>query len=162
MAEQINQTNQEFQEVVLKINRCATVVKGGRRFSFAALVVIGNGTGTVGWGYGKAREVPVAIEKAIRAAKKQLVRVSIVGKTIPHEVKGIFGAAKVVILPAAPGTGLIAGTVVRSVLRSAGVENVLTKSFGTNNPINLVKATFDAISQLRTREEVASLRGVQL
>jgi len=144
------------------INRTAKVMKGGRRFHFSALVVSGNREGLAGYGFAKANDVPSAVDKATRAARKNLMRVKIVGDTIPHPVTGRFGAAKVVLIPAVPGTGIIAGAAVRAVVEVAGIKNLLTKSFGRNNPINLVKATFDALSRLRTREEAAALRGVKI
>ncbi|QDU39859.1 30S ribosomal protein S5 [Maioricimonas rarisocia] len=149
-------------EKVIQIRRCACVVKGGRRFSFAALVVVGDENGRVGWGYGKATEVPASVDKATKQANRRMVNVSLDGTTIPHQVKGRFGAARVLLMPASPGTGIIAGAAVRSVVESLGVKDILTKSYGSNNPVNLVKATFDALNQLRTRDEVARLRGVEL
>ena len=149
-------------ERVIQIRRCACVVKGGRRFSFTALVVVGDGRGRVGWGYGKAAEVPQAVEKATKAANRSLVPVSIVESTIPHRVIGRYRASRVLLLPARPGTGIIAGEAVRSVVESAGIHNILTKCFGSTNPINMVKATFNAFEQLRTREVVQRLRGVNL
>lgn len=149
-------------EKVVQIRRCACVVKGGRRFSFTSMVVVGDGNGRVGWGYGKAVEVPAAVEKATKAANRSLVRVPIVETTIPHQVVGRFRSSKVLLLPARPGTGIIAGDAVRAVVESAGYTDILTKSMGSNNPINLVKATFDALAQLRTRDMVARLRGVEL
>jgi small subunit ribosomal protein S5 len=147
---------------VVKIRRCSAVVKGGRRFSFTALVVVGNGKGRAGWGYGKATEVPPSVDKAVKAASRDLVDISLEGSSIPHEVHGRFGAAKVVLIPARPGTGVIAGAAVRAVCDAAGIHDILTKSFGSNNPTNLVKATFDALAQLRTRNEVERHRGVSL
>ena len=147
---------------VIKIKRCAAVVKGGRRFSFAALVVVGDGKSRVGWGYGKANEVPPSVEKAIKEASRSLIEVAKDGDTIPHEVKGRFGAAKVVLVPAGPGTGVIAGAAVRAVCESAGIHDILTKSFGSNNPVTLVKATIEALKQLRTTNEIERLRGVTL
>ena len=144
------------------INRTAKVMKGGRRFHFSALVVSGNRDGVVGYGFAKANDVPSAVEKATRAAHRSLIRVKVVDETIPHEVKGRFGGAKVVLVPAVSGTGIISGEAVRAVVELAGVRNLLSKSFGTSNPINLVKATFDAITNVRTREEAAELRGVSL
>ena len=150
-------------ERTVKIKRCAAVVKGGRRFSFAAMVVVGTGNGKVGCGYGKANEVPPSVEKATKQATRSMIDVPIVeGGTIPHEVKGRFGAAKVVLLPAGPGTGIIAGSAVRAVCEAVGMKNILTKSFGSNNPVTLVKATINALSQLRTKEDIQRLRGVEL
>lgn len=151
-----------FAETVVKIRRCAAVVKGGRRFSFNALVVVGDRQGRVGWGYGKANEVPPAVEKAVKDGQRKMRRVSLKGTTIPHRVTGKYGAAQVVLLPAAPGTGVIAGASVRAVVEAAGIQNILTKSFGSSNPINLVKATLNALEHLRTAEEVQRLRGVPL
>lgn len=152
----------ESPESTIQIRRCACVVKGGRRFSYAALVVSGDRRGRVGYGYGKAVEVPLAIEKATKAANRSMEGYSIVGGTIPHDVIGTFRASKILLLPAKPGTGIIAGACVRQVLESVGVTDILTKSFGSNNPLNLVKATFDALSRLQTKEQVALLRGVSL
>ena len=149
-------------ERVLKIKRCAAVVKGGRRFSFAALVVVGDGKGRVGYGYGKANEVPPSVQKAQKQANRDIVDVPLVEGSIPHQVIGRYGAAKVVLVPANPGTGIIAGPAVRAVCEAAGIKDILTKSFSSNNPSVLVKATFDALQQLRTREDVARLRGVTL
>lgn len=149
-------------ERVLKIKRCAAVVKGGRRFSFAALVVVGDGRGRAGFGYGKANEVPPSVQKAQKQANREMVSVPIVDGTIPHKVIGTYGAAKVVLLPASPGTGIIAGPAVRAVCEAAGIKDILTKSFRSNNPSVLVKATFSALQQLRTREDVELLRGVKL
>ena len=147
---------------VVKIKRCAAVVKGGRRFSFAAMVVVGDGKGKVGWGYGKANEVPPSVEKANKQASRSMVSVPIVEGSIPHPVNGRFGAARVLLMPAGPGTGIIAGAAVRSVCEAAGITNILTKSMGTSNPVTLVKATIDALEQLRTQQEVERLRGVPL
>ncbi len=149
-------------EKVVNIRRCACVVKGGRRFSFNATVVVGNGNGRAGWGYGKAIEVPLAVEKAVKAANKNQTNITVVGTSIPHQVTGVYRASRVLLMPARPGTGIIAGECVHAVVESAGISDILTKSFGSNNPINLVKATFDALSKLRTREMVASMRGVEL
>lgn len=147
---------------VIKIRRCAAVVKGGRRFSFTALVVVGDGQGRVGWGYGKANEVPPAVEKAVKDGTRSLETIHMEGKTIPHTVKGHFGAAQVVLVPAGPGTGVIAGAAVRAVCEACGLRDILTKSFGSNNPTNLVKATIEALKQLRSQSEVERLRGVSL
>jgi len=144
----------------VSIRRCAAVVKGGRRFSFNALVVVGNGRGQVAWGYGKANEVPPAVEKAVKDAHKQMQRVNLKGGSIPHRVLGRYGASRVVMLPASPGTGVIAGGAVRAVVQAAGVTDILTKSLGSTNKLNLVKAAIDGLKQLRTKEEVARLRGV--
>ena len=152
----------ELEDRVIKIRRCAAVVKGGRRFSFNALVVVGDKRGKVAAGYGKANEVPPAVEKGVKDAHKQMNRVTLKGGTIPHRVIGKFGAARVVMLPASPGTGVIAGGAVRAVVQAAGVTDILTKSFGSTNKLNLVKAAIDALKQLRTKEDVARLRGVTL
>jgi len=147
---------------VLKIKRCAAVVKGGRRFSFAALVVVGDGKGRVGYGYGKANEVPPSVAKAQKQAMRDMVDVPVVDGTIPHAVWGHYGAARVLLMPASPGTGIIAGQAVRAVCEASGIHDILTKSFRSNNPTVLIKATFDALAQLRTREDVERLRGVNL
>lgn len=147
---------------VLKIKRCAAVVKGGRRFSFAALVVVGDGKGKVGYGYGKANEVPPSVSKAQKQASREQVIIPIVNGTIPHQVSGTYGAAHVLLMPASPGTGIIAGQAVRAVCEAAGINDILTKSFRSNNPTVLIKATFDALKKLRTREDVERLRGVSL
>ena len=155
-------TQRDSGESVIQIRRCACVVKGGRRFSFAALVVTGDRAGRVGYGYGKAVEVPLAVEKATKAANRSMSGYSVADGTIPHRVMGEFRASRVLLLPAKPGTGVIAGECVRLVLEAAGITDILTKRYGSTNPLNLVKATFDALSQLQTREEVARLRGVAL
>lgn len=155
-------TRKDSIEKIVKIKRCAAVVKGGRRFSFAAMVVVGNGAGRVGWGYGKANEVPPSVEKAVKDGERNMIDINLEGSTIPHTVKGRFGAAKVILVPAGPGTGVIAGAAVRAVCEAAGIHDILTKSFGSNNPIPLVKATIAALQQLRTRDEVQRLRGVNL
>jgi small subunit ribosomal protein S5 len=152
----------ELSETIVKIKRCATVVKGGRRFSFAAMVVVGDRRGKSGWGYGKANEVPPAVEKAQKEAMRSLQVVPLAGSTIPHVVEGRYGAAHVVLLPAAPGTGVIAGSAVRAVCESVGIHDILTKSFRSNNPVSLVKATFAALKTLRPKSDVERLRGVQL
>jgi small subunit ribosomal protein S5 len=155
----------DLEDRVIKIRRCAAVVKGGRRFSFNAMVVVGDNKGRVACGYGKANEVPPAVEKATKDAEQQMKRqkrVSLKGDSIPHRVVGRFGGSRVVMVPAGPGTGVKAGPGVRDVLVVAGVRNILTKVHGSTNPINLVKATIEGLMQLRTREEVARLRGVTL
>ena len=152
-----------YEEAVVKVNRCAKVMKGGRRFSFSALVVVGDRHGSVGIGFGKAKEVPAAVEKAVKDAHKNLVKVHLKeGRTIEHEIIGRFGAARVRLVPAAPGTGIIAGATVRSVLELAGVHDILTKSMGSNNPINLVKATLQGLIDVRTRRTAEQLRGVSI
>ena len=152
-------------ETVVKIRRCAAVVKGGRRFSFNALVIVGDRQGRVGWGYGKANEVPPAVEKAVKSAQDTMRRqkkIQMKGETIPHRIIGRFGGSKVILVPAGPGTGVKAGPGVRDVLEACGIHNILTKTHGSTNPINLVKATIDGLLLLRTRDEVAKLRGVTL
>jgi small subunit ribosomal protein S5 len=149
-------------ERVVQIRRCACVVKGGRRFSFAALVVTGDGNGRVGYGYGKAIEVPLAVDKATKQSNRTQMSVPIVGTTIPHQVLGEFRASRVLLLPAKPGTGIIAGDCVRSVVEAVGITDILTKAYGSTNPLNLVKATLDALKKLRTREQIERLRGVSL
>ena len=150
-------------ENTVRVNRCAKVMKGGRRFSFSALVVVGDAAGQVGVGLGKANDVPTAIEKAAKEARRTMTRISLVdGRTLPHETVGRFGAARVKLLPAPPGTGVIAGASARAVLTAAGVQDVLTKSLGTCNPLNLVRATLAGLTSLRSREEVEALRGVTI
>jgi len=148
----------ELTDRVVHINRVAKVVKGGRRFSFSALVVVGDGNGHVGSGLGKANEVPEAIRKGIEHAKRNLIKVPIINKTIPYEVMGKYGAAKIMLKPASEGTGVIAGASVRAIAESAGIQNILTKSLGSNNPYNLIKATLQAINQLRVPEEMVEKR----
>jgi small subunit ribosomal protein S5 len=148
----------QFIDHVVNINRVTKVVKGGKNFSFSALVVVGDGNGKVGFGSGKAREVPQAIRKGTDAARRAMVSIRREGNTIPHEVVGHFGAGKVMLRPASPGTGVIAGGAVRAIAEAAGIGDILTKSLGTNNPHNLVRATFAALEQLTTREEVNKLR----
>ena len=155
-------TRGELTDRVIKIRRCAAVVKGGRRFSFTALVVVGDGHGRVGWGYGKANEVPPAVEKAIKDGSRNMVTIALEGTSIPHQVVGRFGAAQVVLVPASPGTGVIAGSAVRAVCEAAGIRDILTKSFRSNNPTNLAKAAIGALQQLRSQGEVERLRGVSL
>jgi small subunit ribosomal protein S5 len=149
-------------ETVVKIYRCSTVVKGGRRFSFAALVVVGDRAGHVGWGYGKANEVPLAVEKAMKEARKSLKPVTLAGNSIPHKIIGRFGASSIILLPAREGTGVIAGASARAVLELAGVENVLTKIQGSTSPKNVVKATLNGLMNLRSPLQVQELRGVAL
>ena len=146
----------------VNVRRCAAVVKGGRRFSFAALVVVGDENGKVGWGYGKANEVPPAVEKAVKDGARSLVEIALDGSTIPHQVMGEYGSARVVLVPARPGTGIIAGAAVRSVCEAAGIHDILTKCYGSTNPLNLVKATISGLQQIRSRQEVERLRGVSL
>ena len=152
----------ELMEKVIKIKRCSAVVKGGRRFSFAAMVVVGDGNGKVGWGYGKANEVPPSVGKAVKEGMRSMVSVARQDSTIPHVVKGHYGAARVILVPASPGTGVIAGSAVRAVCEAAGIHDILTKSFGSTNPVTLVKATMGALEQLRPKFDVERLRGVTL
>lgn len=159
---QEEQQEKQFEERVVAINRVTKVVKGGRRFRFAALVVIGNKQGQVGFGSGKAAEVPDAIKKAVEDAKNNMINITVVGTTIPHAVTGNYGAGKVFMKPASAGTGIIAGGAVRAVFELAGINDVLSKSIGSSTPINMVRATFAGLKELRTAEQVAALRGVDI
>ena len=155
----VNPEGLELKDRVVHISRVAKVVKGGRRFSFSAVVVVGDGNGHVGTGLGKANEVPDAIRKAVQNAKRAMIEVPLVNGTIPFEVVGEFGASQVVIRPASPGTGVIAGSGVRAVIESAGITNILTKSLGSNNPHNVVKAAISGLAQLRTPDQMSGIRG---
>jgi small subunit ribosomal protein S5 len=157
-----SRAGEDLEEIVVKVKRCAKVVKGGKRFSFNALVVVGDRKGRVGWGYGKANEVPFAVNKGIQEGKKSLIHVPVVRTTIPHEIRTKHGATEVILRPACEGTGIKAGAAARAVLELAGVHNVLTKVFGSTNPINVVKATFGALRGLRTIRRVEEMRGVML
>ena len=156
------QEERALEDTVVKVNRCAKVVKGGRRFSFGALVVVGDRAGTVGIGYGKANEVPQAVEKGIKEAKKDLHKVILVGRTIPHQITSKYGATKITLVPASPGTGVIAGSSARAVLEYAGVLDVLTKVYGSTSAKNVVKATLNALLKLRNKEMVEAIRGVEI
>ena len=149
----------DITERVVSLNRVAKVVKGGRKFSFSALIVVGDGNGRVGAGMGKAREVPEAIRKGVEIAKRNMINVPMVGTTIPHEVRYKWGAARIMLKPASPGTGVISGGAMRAVIELSGIKDILTKSTGTNNPINTVRATLDALQSMRTAQEIAELRG---
>ncbi len=151
-----------LEDTVVKIYRCSKVVKGGRRFSFGALVVVGDRAGTVGIGYAKANEVPQAVEKGVKEAKKDLRKVPLTGRTLPHQVMGKFGSTRVTLVPASPGTGVIAGLSARAVLEFAGVQDVLTKVYGSTSAKNVLKATMDGLMKLRTKEVIEQLRGVEV
>lgn len=158
----ISDPSEQLIEETIAVKRCALVVKGGRRFSFSAYVVVGNGLGVVGLGHGKAGEVSSAIMKAGSNARKNLFRIEKEERTIPHEALGHFGASKILLMPACPGTGVIACTPVRALMQAAGISDILTKSFKSNNPVNLIKAAMDGLQQLRTRKTLESLRGVKI
>jgi small subunit ribosomal protein S5 len=163
--EPVNMSGEEkgaLEETTVKIYRCAKVVKGGRRFSFAALVVVGDRKGTVGVGYGKANEVPQAVEKGAKDARKALYKIVLDGRTIPHQVTGKYRATKIILVPASPGTGVIAGSSARAVLEYAGVQDVLTKVYGSTSAKNVVKAALDCLLKLRSKETIESLRGVEV
>lgn len=151
-----------MEETVVRVNRCTTVTKGGKSMSFSALVVVGDKKGSVGIGFGKAREVPNAVSKAVKEAKKQIVKIPLKGGTIPHVVWGRFKAANIFLKPASPGTGIKAGASARAVLESAGIKNILTKCYGKRNPLNVAKATLFGLKSLRTKEEIGELRGVKI
>ncbi len=164
-AEAVNLSGQEekpFEDTTVKVFRCSKVVKGGRRFSFAALVVVGDRDGTVGIGYGKANEVPMAVEKGLKDARKSLHKIALVGRTIPYQITGRYRATKIVLVPASPGTGVIAGSSARAVLEYAGVQDVLTKVYGSTSAKNVVKATLEGLVRLRGKETIEALRGVKV
>jgi len=164
-AEAVNLSGQEekpFEDTTVKVYRCSKVVKGGRRFSFAALVVVGDRDGTVGIGYGKANEVPMAVEKGLKDARKSLHKITLVGRTIPYQITGRYRATKIVLVPASPGTGVIAGSSARAVLEYAGVQDVLTKVYGSTSAKNVVKATLEGLKRLRSKETIETLRGVEV
>jgi small subunit ribosomal protein S5 len=156
------QEERPLENTVVKVYRCSKVVKGGRRFSFGALVVVGDRGGTVGIGYGKANEVPQAVEKAVKDAKKNMVQITLDGATIPHKIIGKYGATSIVLVPASPGTGVIAGSSARAILEYGGVQDILTKIYGSSSAKNVVKATIDGLLKLRTKEQVEDLRGVDI
>ena len=156
------QEERPLEDTVVKVYRCSKVVKGGRRFSFAALVVVGDRAGNVGIGYGKANEVPQAVEKGVKDAKKAMHAIALDGKTLPHEIHGRYRATRITLVPASPGTGVIAGSSARAVLEYAGVQDVLTKTYGSTSPKNVVKATLDGLLKLRSKEEIEALRGVTI
>ena len=158
----VDQEEKPFEDTVVKIYRCSKVVKGGRRFSFAALVVVGDRSGSVGLGYGKAKEVPMAVEKGVKDAKKSQRRIALRKNTLPHQVVGRYRATKIVMVPASPGTGVIAGSSARAVLEYAGVHEVLTKIYGRTTAKNVVKATMDGLQKLRSKEMIEELRGVTI
>jgi small subunit ribosomal protein S5 len=160
--EQYASDERQVDDVLVKLYRCAKVVKGGRRFSFGALVVVGDRHGRVGYGYAKANEVPHAVEKAVKQARRRMVEINLRGNTIPHRIEGRYGASRILLLPASPGTGVIAGSSPRAVLELAGIRDVLTKSYGSNSPKNMVKAVLNGLMNLRSRKRIESLRGVRI